>query len=399
MDGYIKSLEDDIALKYSDAFDAASHKAERERSEHERSGASVINTRRNLGNNTVFDGTAFEEPTSNGKNNIFFIDGTLSYPNGDMFTGNFHKNNDPRWGTFTYHNGSTYTGYNGSSTYNGSEDGPLYDGVGIYTTARNTQYKGGWRWVGVSAGFRSTGFRHGNNIKYVSNRPVEGGEYNSSGIIVNGFKFFRNCLFQGTFEDGIPHHGQAVYFTGDRFEGFFHEVPLYEKNKQIDSSSSSIPIPQTKIIVPMCKNGTLFVQNKEVSLKCKYDVDVQPNFTKFKSMYSHDDVVDLNPVEQSIEIEQGIEIDIVLHPLGPGEIPAAIDDADATGDAAGVATGIGVAMPSSYVSSEGGKLKFKSKLKFKTNNRKNKYGKSKKNKTKTKYTRRQKRRLQSKRKN
>ena len=141
----------------------------------------------------------------------------------------------------------------------------------------------------------------------------------------------------------------------------------------------------------------MFVQSKEVSLKCEYGVDgLQPNFTKFKSMYSDDDVVvvDLNPVEQ----EQGIEIDIVLHPLGPGEIPAAIDDGYSKyADAAGV----GVAMPSYYIrsDSEGGKLKFKSKFKFKTNNRKNKYEKSKRNKTKTKYTRRQKRRLQSKRKN
>ena len=389
MDGYIKilksleSLEDDIALKIQDAQNKAEQK------EASRlSGKVIHNDSITLENNTVFNGRMFKKETSNGKNYIFFINGTLLYPNGDMFDGFFHKNNEPSYGTYTYNNGSMYTG----NIQLVSENGPLYDGVGVLTTLRNTQYQGQW----------SDGLRHGNNIKYVSSRPVEGGEYRS-GIIVNGVKFFKNCVFQGTFESkpGIPRHGQAVYFTRDRFEGFFHEVPLYKNNKQIDSSSSSTPIPQTKIIVPLCQNGKLFVQSKEVSLKCEYGVDgLQPNFTKFKSMYSDDDVVvvDLNPVEQ----EQGIEIDIVLHPLGPGEIPAAIDDGYSKyADAAGVAAGVGVAMPPHYIrsDSEGGKLKFKSKFKFKTNNRKNKYGKSKRNKTKTKYTRRQKRRLQSKRKN
>ena len=379
MDGYIEileSLEDDIALKIQDALNKAEQKAT-----SSVSGKVIHDDSITMTNHTVFNGRMFKKKNSNGKNDIFFINGTLLYPTGDMFDGFFHKNNETSYGTYTYNNGS--------STYTGniklvSENGPLYDGVGVLTTLPDTQYQGQW----------SDGLRHGNNIKYVSNRPVEGGEYRS-GIIVNGVKFFKNCVFQGTFESkpGIPHHGQAVYFTRDRFEGFFHEVPLYKKNKQIDSSSSSTPIPQTKIIVPLCQNGTLFVQSKEVSLKCEYGVDgLQPNFTKFKSMYSDDDsdVVDLNPVETDVEI------DIVLHPLGPGEIPVEIDDGyyvEHNDDA-------GVAMPSHYMRySEGGKLKFKSKFIFKTNNRKNKYGKSKKNKTKTKYIRRQKRRLQSKRKN
>jgi hypothetical protein len=372
MDGYIESLEDDIALKIQDAHNKAEQKGD-----SRVSGKVIHDERTTMKNLTVFNGRMIKKETSNGKNDIFFIKGTLVYPNGDMFDGFFHKNNEPSYGTYTYNNGSTYTGNIKLVT----EHGPLYDGVGALTTLRNTQYKGQW----------SDGLRHGNNIKYVSSRPVEGGEYRS-GIIVNGVKFFKNCVFQGTFESkpGIPRHGQAVYFTRDRFEGFFHEVPLYKKNKQIDYSSSSTPIPQTKIIVPLCQNGKLFVQSKEVSLKCEYGVDgLQPNFTKFKSMYSDDDVVDLNPVEQ----EQGIEIDIVLHPLGPGEIPMMLQPV--------IDAGVGVAMPPHYIrsDSEGGKLKFKSKFKFKTNNRKNKYEKSKRNKTKTKYTRRQKRRLQSKRKN
>lgn len=172
-----------------------------------------------------------------------------------------------------------------------------------------------------------------------------------------------------------PITDKRFILQGTVLKGFSRST-VVQKNKQIDSSSSSTPIPQTKIIVPLCQNGTLFVQSKEVSLKCEYGVDgLQPNFTKFKSMYSDDDsdVVDLNPVETDVEI------DIVLHPLRPGEIPAEIDDGyyvEHNDDA-------GVAMPSHYMRySEGGKLKFKSKLKFKTNNRKNKYGKSKKIKLK-----------------
>ena len=229
MDGYIKilksleSLEDDIALKIQDAQNKAEQKGDsRQWQVHTSSrvsGKVIHDERTTMKNLTVFNGRMIKKETSNGKNDIFFIKGTLEYPNGDMFDGFFHKNNEPSYGTYTYNNGSMYTG----NIQLVSENGPLYDGVGVLTTLRNTQYQGQW----------SDGLRHGNNIKYVSSRPVEGGEYRS-GIIVNGVKFFKNCVFQGTFESksGIPHHGKVVYFTRDSFEGFFHEVPLYKNNKQ-----------------------------------------------------------------------------------------------------------------------------------------------------------------------
>lgn len=52
-----------------------------------------------------YTGTVFKKPsTVHEKPDIFFIKGTLSYPNGDIFEGYFNDDNIPVYGKYTYNN-------------------------------------------------------------------------------------------------------------------------------------------------------------------------------------------------------------------------------------------------------------------------------------------------------
>ena len=223
--------------------------------------------------------TYFREPDT-----IYLISGTLEYPNGDTFEGTYHENNHPKYGTYTFtHKNALYVGGIESIVLNaGRNEGPIFDGFGEYTMDA-VVYAGQW----------SGGQRHGKGTKHVNRLLVECGHY-TRGVMVNGFKQFGNCTFQGEFDrhNGTPHHGVAVYDSGRySFEGFFDTEPLYKKKRGTAAAAAAAgaahpPDEHEQIVVPRCGNGNgkFFVQQYKTELTCKYmDDEHFPGWQIFKS--------------------------------------------------------------------------------------------------------------------
>jgi hypothetical protein len=245
-----------------------------------------------------YTGTVFKKPsTVHEKPDIFFIKGTLSYPNGDIFEGYFNDDNIPVYGKYTYNN-SVRDHYEGAIS-NVTKKGPIFEGVGVYTKGE-TSYCGDW----------SMNLRHGINIKYVADIPVEGGTY-ARGNIQSGFKRFDNCMFYGEFVKNTPSpsYGRAVYSEGYVFEGRFSVEPLYKPQNKRHSHAACIE----KIIVPVCTNGRLFVNNYETRIVCKYEPEHHSDRTIFKSKYLADPVSNRGTTRDTASTE--VEIDLRLKPL------------------------------------------------------------------------------------
>ncbi len=243
-----------------------------------------------------YTGTVFKKPsTVHEKPDIFFIKGTLSYPNGDIFEGYFNDDNIPVYGKYTYNN-SVRDHYEGAIS-NVTKNGPIFEGVGVYTKGQ-TSYRGDW----------SMNLRHGINIKYVADIPVEGGTY-ARGNIQSGFKRFDNCMFYGEFVNNTPSYGRAVYSEGYVFEGHFSVEPLYKPQNKRHSHAACIE----KIIVPVCTNGRLFVNNYETRIVCKYEPEHHSDRTIFTSKYLADPVSNRGTTRDTASTE--VEIDLRLKPL------------------------------------------------------------------------------------
>jgi len=243
-----------------------------------------------------YTGTVFKKPSSvHKKPDIFFIKGTLSYPNGDIFEGYFNDDNIPVYGKYTYNN-SVRDHYEGAIS-NVTKKGPIFEGVGVYTKGQ-TSYRGDW----------SMNLRHGINIKYVADIPVEGGTY-ARGNIQSGFKRFDNCMFYGEFVNNTPSYGRAVYSDGYVFEGRFSVEPLYKPQDKRHSRAADIE----KIIVPVCTNGRFFVNSYETRIVCKYEPEHHSDRTIFTSKYLADPVSKRGTIRDTASTE--VEIDLRLKPL------------------------------------------------------------------------------------
>jgi hypothetical protein len=244
-----------------------------------------------------YTGTVFKKPsTVHEKPDIFFIKGTLSYSNGDTFEGYFNDDNIPVYGKYTYNN-SVRDHYEGAISAV-TAHGPIFEGVGVYTKGE-TSYCGDW----------SMNLRDGINIKYVAGIPVEGGTY-ARGNIQSGFKRFDNCMFYGEFVKKIPSYGRAVYSDEYVFEGYFSVEPLYKPQNKMHSHATDIK----KIIVPVCTNGRLFVNNYETRIICKYEPDPHDRRrTIFKSKYLADPVSNRGTTRYIGSND--VEIDLRLKPL------------------------------------------------------------------------------------
>ncbi len=242
-----------------------------------------------------YTGTVFKKPsTVHEKTDIFFIKGTLSYPNGDIFEGYFNDDNIPVYGKYTYNN-SVRDHYKGAIS-NFTKNGPIFEGVGVYMKGK-TSYCGDW----------SMHLRHGINIKYVADIPVEGGTY-ARGDIQTGFKRFDNCMFYGEFVKNTPRYGRAVYSDGYVFEGRFSVEPLYKHKRRSHHIADN-----EKIIVPVCTNGSLFVNNYKTRITCKYETEPHGDRTIFKSKYLADPVSKRGTIRDTASNE--VEIDLRLKPL------------------------------------------------------------------------------------
>jgi hypothetical protein len=193
------------------------------------------------------------------KGNIMHGNGRYTYPNGDVYEGNFENGKKSGKGSLEFTSSHTkerilYVGdfdnnimngkgtmtFENKSSYVGDFVDGCWDGQGVFYYANGDEYRGGYKnnkkqgfgiftWADGSSyegGFAANKWSGKGKYKYSNGDEYVGGYYNGRKHGLGKFVWADSCaIYQGEYREGAKHgFGRHVYSSGDVYEG------MYENN-------------------------------------------------------------------------------------------------------------------------------------------------------------------------